>query len=161
MACVWVNEVSIKRSFKWRTQRVRMATPSSLLMTVGAGLFFIFSFQNKPVLTVINRDERVDMLTLISSTIAGQGELFSSDFQACARSPRWATRCSFDSVSCSCNATPPSAILNRALPIARSPQSEQRRTWLVFAEQIKIFQVKAWLATFKAKNANLKLFRRS
>ena len=31
----------------------------------------------------------------ISSRIAGPGELFSSDFQACARSPRWATRCSF------------------------------------------------------------------
>ena len=34
----------------------------------------------------------------ISSRIAGPGELFSSDFRACARSPRWATRCSFGSV---------------------------------------------------------------
>ena len=40
---------------------------------------------------------------LISSRIAGQGELFSLDFQACAQSPRWATRCSFGSVSCSCS----------------------------------------------------------
>ena len=31
----------------------------------------------------------------ISSRIAGPGELFSSDFRACARSPRWKTRCSF------------------------------------------------------------------
>ena len=29
--------------------------------------------------------------------------------------------------------------------------------WLPFAEQIEIFQVKAWLAIFKARNANLKL----
>ena len=54
----------------------------------------------------------------ISSTIAAPGELFSSDFRACARSPRWATRCSFGSVSCSCNAAPRSAVLNRALPVA-------------------------------------------
>ena len=31
----------------------------------------------------------------ILSRIAGPGELFCSDFRACARSPRWATRCSF------------------------------------------------------------------
>ena len=31
----------------------------------------------------------------ISSRIAGPSELFSSDFRACARSPRWKTRCSF------------------------------------------------------------------
>ena len=37
-------------------------------------------------------------LKSISSSIAGPGELFSSDVQACARSPRWATRCSFDLV---------------------------------------------------------------
>ena len=43
-------------------------------------------------------------------------------------------------------------------PQASSPQSEQRRTWLLFAEQIEIFQVKAWLSTFKARNANLKLW---
>ena len=35
--------------------------------------------------------------------------------------------------------------------------SDQQRTSLIFAEQIEIFQVKAWLATFKARNANLKL----
>ena len=39
----------------------------------------------------------------ISSRIAGLGVLFSLDFQACAQSPRWATRCSFGSVSCSCS----------------------------------------------------------
>ena len=32
---------------------------------------------------------------IISSRIAGPDELFSSDLRACARSPRWATRCSF------------------------------------------------------------------
>ena len=31
----------------------------------------------------------------ISGRSAGPGELFSSDFRACARSPRWAMRCSF------------------------------------------------------------------
>ena len=45
---------------------------------------------------------------------------------------------------------------NRALPVASSPRSGQRRTWLIFAKQIEIFQVNAWLATFKARNANLK-----
>ena len=37
-----------------------------------------------------------------------------------------------------------------------SPLSQQRRTCLLFAEQIEIFQVKYWLDTFKARNANLK-----
>ena len=56
----------------------------------------------------------------ISSRIAGPGELFSSDFRACARSPSWATHCSFGSVSCSCNAAPRSVVRKRALPIASS-----------------------------------------
>ena len=47
----------------------------------------------------------------------------------------------------------------RAPPVASSPRSEQRRTWLIFAKQIEIFQVKAWLATFKARNANLKFLK--
>ena len=93
----------------------------------------------------------------ISSRIAGQGELSSSDFQACAQSPRWATRCSLGSVSCSCDAAPRTAVCKRALPVASSPLSEQRKTWSIFATQIEIFQVKAWLATFKARNANLNL----
>ena len=87
----------------------------------------------------------------------GPGKLFSSDFWAYAWSPRWATGWSFGSLSCSCNAAPQSTVRKRALPVASSPLTEQRRTWLVFAEQINIFQVKAWLATFKARNANLKL----
>ena len=41
--------------------------------------------------------------------------------------------------------------------VASSPLSVQQRTCLIFAKQIEIFQVKAWLATFKAGNANLKL----
>ena len=41
--------------------------------------------------------------------------------------------------------------------VASSPQTEQQRTWLIFANQIEIFQVKAWPATFKATNVNLKL----
>ena len=93
----------------------------------------------------------------ISSRIAGPGELFSSDFRACSQRSRWATRCSFGSVSCSCDAAPWSAVLNRALPVAGSPLSEQRRTWVIFAEQVEIFRVKAWLATFKARNTQLKL----
>ena len=91
----------------------------------------------------------------ISSRISGPGELFSSDFQACAHSPRWATRCPLGSVSCSCDAAPRTAVRKRALPVASSPLSEQRKTWSIFAKQIEIFQVKAWLATFKARNANL------
>ena len=94
---------------------------------------------------------------VISSSVAGPGEPFSSDFRACARSPRWATRCSFGSASCSCDATPRTVVRKRALPVARSPLSEQRRSWLIFAEQIEIFEVKAWLATLKARSANLKL----
>ena len=94
---------------------------------------------------------------LVSRRIAGPGELFSPDFRACARSSRGATRCSFGSVSCSCDAAPRSAVLNWALPAVSSLQSEQRRTWLIFAKQIEILQVKVWLATFKAKNANLRL----
>ena len=94
---------------------------------------------------------------IISNRIAGPGELFSSEFLACAQSPRWATRCSLGSVSCSCDAASRTAVRKRALPVASSLLSEQRRTWLIFAEQIEIFQVKAWLATFKARNANLKL----
>ena len=89
--------------------------------------------------------------------IAGQGELFSSDFRACTQSPRWATLCSFGSVSSSYDAAPRSAVCKRAFPIACSPLSEQRRTRLIFAEQINVFQVKAWQAAFKAWNANLKL----
>ena len=96
-------------------------------------------------------------MVAISSRIAGPGELFSSDFQACAQSPRWATRCSFSSVSCSGNAAPGIAVRKRALPVVSSPLSEQRRACLIFAERIEIFHVKAWLATFKARNANLKL----
>ena len=57
----------------------------------------------------------------ISSRIAGLGELFSSDFQACAQSPRSATRCSLGSVSCSCDAPPRTAVRERALPVASSP----------------------------------------
>ena len=95
------------------------------------------------------------VLVSISSRIAGPGELFSSDFQACAQSPRWATRCSLGSVSCSCNVAPRTAVRKRALPMASSPLGEQRRTWSIFAKQIEIFQVKAWLATFKSRNAYL------
>ena len=66
----------------------------------------------------------------ISSRTAGPGELFSSDFQACVQSPRWATCCSFafGSVSCSCDAAPRTAVRKRAHPVASSPLSEQRRT---------------------------------
>ena len=92
-----------------------------------------------------------------SSQIADPGGVFSSDFRACARSPRWSTRCSFGSVSCSCDAATRSAVHKQALRVASSPRSEQWRKWLIFAEQIEIFQVKAWLATFKARNANWKL----
>ena len=99
----------------------------------------------------------ITLLWCISSRIAGPGELFISDFQACARSPRWATRCALGSVSCSCNAAPRTAVRKRALPVMSSPLSEQRKTWSIFAKQIEIFQVKAWLATFKARNANLNL----
>ena len=94
-------------------------------------------------------------VSFISSRIADPGELFSSDFQACAQSPRWATRCALDSVSCSCDAAPRTAVRKRALPVMSSPLSEQRKTWSIFAKQIEISQVKAWLATFKARNANL------
>ena len=87
----------------------------------------------------------------------GPGKLFGSDVRANAWSPRWATGWPFGSVSCSCNAAPQSAVRKRALPVASSPLTKQRRIWLVFAEQINIFQVKAWLSTFKARNANLKL----
>ena len=58
--------------------------------------------------------------------------------------------------SCSCDAATRSPVRKRALPVASSPLSEQRRTRLLFAEQIEIFQVKYWLDTFKARNANLK-----
>ena len=94
---------------------------------------------------------------LLSSRIAGPGELFSSDFQACAQSPSWATRFPVGSVSCSCDAAPRTAVRKRALPVVSSPLSEQRETWSIFAKQIEIFQVKAWLATLKARNANLNL----
>ena len=40
-------------------------------------------------------------------------------------------------------------------PAASSLPNEQRR--LIFGEEIEIFQVKAWLAAFKARIANLKL----
>ena len=70
----------------------------------------------------------------ISSRIAGLGELFSSDFQACAQSPRWATRCSLGSVSCSCDAAPQTAVPKRTLPVASSPLSEQRKEWSIFAK---------------------------
>ena len=95
----------------------------------------------------------------ISSRFAFPGELFSSEFRACARSPRWETRCSFGllKVSCSCYAATRSPVRKLALPVASSPLSEQRRTRLLFAQQIEVFQVKAWLATFTARNANVKL----
>ena len=48
---------------------------------------------------------------------------------------------------------------NRALPVASSPRSEQRRTWLIFAKHIEILQVKAGLHTFKARSVNLKLLK--
>ena len=92
----------------------------------------------------------------ILSRIEGPGELFTSDFWACAWSPHWAMRWSFGSVSCSCDAALRSAVPKWALRVTSSPLSEQRRTWLIFGEQIEIFQVKTWLATFKARNANLK-----
>ena len=95
----------------------------------------------------------------ISSRIGGLGKLLSLDFQACAQSPRWASRCSSgsDSCSCSCDAAPRTAVRKWTLPVASSLLSEQRRTWLILDEQMKIFQAKPWLATFIARNANLKL----
>ena len=95
---------------------------------------------------------------LISSRIAGPGELFSSDFRACAWSPRWKTRCSFrllKSVAAAMQQLDHRSA-SELFPLASSPLSEQRRTWLLFAEQIEIFQVKACQDTFKARNANLK-----
>ena len=100
---------------------------------------------------------KIQLKRVILSRIAGAGELFSSDFQACAQSPRWATRCSLGSVRCSCDAAPRTAVRKRALLVASSPLSEQQKTWSIFAKQIEIFPVKAWLATFKARNANLNL----
>ena len=63
----------------------------------------------------------------------------------------------FSSVSCSCDAAPGTALRKWALPVASPPLSEQRKTWSIFAKQIEIFQVKAWLATFKARKENLNL----
>ena len=93
---------------------------------------------------------------VISSKIVGPGELFSFDFRACAWNLRWATPCSPRSVSCSFDAyaEPRSAVRKRAPPVMSSPRSEQQRTWLIFAKKIEIFQVKAWLATFKSIYAN-------
>ena len=48
-------------------------------------------------------------------------------------------------------------VRKRALHVASSLLNEQRRPWFFFAEQIEIFQVKYWLATFKERNADLKL----
>ena len=87
----------------------------------------------------------------ILSRIAGPGEPFSSDFQACTQSPRWATRCSFGLVSCSCHAAPGTAVRKRALPVASSSLSEQRRTWLIF------FNLPSRSKSFKTINANQKL----
>ena len=96
----------------------------------------------------------------ISSRIAGPGELFNSDFRACARSLRWTTRPSFGLVKSAAAAMQQldhRSTIKRAHPVASSPLSEQRRTWLLFCRADRNLSSKAWLATFKARNANLKL----
>ena len=94
----------------------------------------------------------------ISSRIAGPGELFSSDFYACAQSPRWAMHCSLGSVSCSCDAALRTAVVRkRALPIVSSLLSEQRKTWLIFVEQIEIYSLTSY---FRSKKRKSKVVRR-
>ena len=91
--------------------------------------------------------------------LRAQADWSAPTFEA-AQSPRWGTRCSFglvNSAGAAMQHLDQRSASELDLPIARCPQSEQQRTWLVFAEQIEIFQVKAWLATFRARNANLKL----
>ena len=85
-----------------------------------------------------------------------QANFSTQTFKPAPQSPRWAMRCSFGSVSCSCDAAPGTAVRKRALPVASCSLSRQRRTSLIFAEQIEIFQAKAWLTTFTARNANPK-----
>ena len=64
--------------------------------------------------------------TYISSKIAGTGELFSSEFQACAQSPHWATRCSlalgFSQLQLQCSTS-------NSGPQASSPRSELSAQW--------------------------------
>ena len=93
----------------------------------------------------------------ISSRIAGPGELFSFDFRACARSPRWKTRCFFGfflsqlQLRCSNSITGPQA---------SSSRSELSAKWaaksvIAFCQADRNLSSKR-LDTFKARNANLK-----
>ena len=77
---------------------------------------------------------------------------FQLRLRACARSQRWATGCSFGSVSCSCDAAPRSVVRKQSLHVASSPLSEQRRTRLIFTRADRNLSSKSL-----ARNAYLKL----
>ena len=96
----------------------------------------------------------------ISSRIAGPGELFSSDIQAGAQSPRWATRCSLGSISCSCDAAPRTAVRKRALPVGSSLLTEQRRTWLIYCRAGRNLSSKSLASYSQSKKRKSKVVRR-
>ena len=99
------------------------------------------------------------MQKLISSRIAGPGELFSSDFQACAQSPCWATRCSLGSVSCSCDAAPRRVVHKQALPVASSLLSEQKNV-IDICRRDRNLSSKSLASYFQSKKRNSKVVRR-
>ena len=141
--------------YDWGSQRYVRRSVSIfkiLVRTWGAGLFWRRSE------IWARRQKGFRICPVISRKIAGPGELFSSDFQACAQSPRWATRCSLGSVSCSCDAAPRTVVRKRALPVLSAKWAAKKAIYFCQGlKQIEIFQVKAWLATFKTRNANLNL----
>ena len=92
-------------------------------------LVFVFSHAFKGAVSIVTifsdflREQKMAIARAgvadISSRIAGPGELFSSDFRACARSPRWETRCSFGLLNqlqlrCSNSITGPQASSSRS-----------------------------------------------
>ena len=96
----------------------------------------------------------------LSSRIAGPGELFSSDSQASAQSPGWATRCSLGSVSCSCVAAPRTAVRKRALPVASSLLRWAAKNVIDFCRADRNLSSKSLASYFESKKRKSKAVRR-
>ena len=99
----------------------------------------------------------------ISSRIAGPSELFSPDFRACARSPRWATRCSFAvqlsqlQLRCSTSISGPQA------SSLRSERSAERagESVIAFCLADRNLSSKSLANYFQSKKRKSKVVRRS
>ena len=89
----------------------------------------------------------------ISRRIAGPGEIFSSDFRAGARSPRWATRCFFGSATSSC--------IQKFDHRSASELSAKRaaKTLIDFAEQIETNSSKSLASYVQSKKRKSKVVK--